>query len=102
MGLSCSITTGSAGSSQLRKRKHDARSMSGMQPPSSKQASKSKTNDLNPVIISNALNSTLNRIVDVMERTLDASTVTTAPPVIVPPTSVPPSSIVTSPIESQT
>ena len=36
--------------------------------------SKSKTNDLNPVIISNALNSTLNHIANVMERTLDATT----------------------------
>jgi hypothetical protein len=102
MGSAHSITTGSdAGSSQLRKRKHDARSASGMQPPSSKRASKSKTNDLNPVIISNALNSTLNRIVDVMERTLDASTVTTAAPsVTAPTTSIAPPSIVNSSINS--
>jgi hypothetical protein len=98
-----SITTGTgsasdAGSSQFRKRKHDAGSLSGIRPPNSKRASKSKTDDLNPVIISNALNSTLNRIADVMERTLDA-TATTAPPSVA---SVAPPSIVVSPIELQT
>ena len=81
---SLSITTGSdAGSSQPRKRKHreDARSTSGMQPPHSKRTStRSKTSDLNPVVITTALNSTLNRMVDVMERTLDATTITTAAP----------------------
>jgi len=98
MGSAHSITTGSdAGSSQLRKRKYDARSTSGVQPPRSKRASNSKTSDLNPVIISNALNSTLNRIADVMERTLDVTAVATAPA-----TSVPPPSIVASSIESQT
>jgi hypothetical protein len=92
-----SVTTGSeASSGTLRKRKHDARSASGMQPPSSKRASRSKTDDLNPVIISNALNSTLNRMVDVMERTLDVSAVTTTAPST---TSIAPPSIVTSPIE---
>jgi hypothetical protein len=40
---------------------------------------KSKTSDLNPVIISNALNSTLNRIADVMLKTLDVTTTTIAP-----------------------
>ena len=85
-----SVTTGSnVSSSQAQKRKHNA---SGMQPPSSKQASKSKTNDLNPVIISNALNSTLNCMANVMERTLDASA---------PTTSIAPPSIVTSPIDFQ-
>lgn len=95
MGSVHSITTGSdAGSSQLHKCKHNARLASGMQPPSSKQASKSKTDDLNLVIISNALNSTLNCIVDVMERTFDASTVTTAAPSVMDPmTSIAPSSI---------
>lgn len=105
MGSAHSITTGSlsdAGGSlstggQHRKRKHDTRSMGSIKPPSSKRASKSKTSDLNPVIISNALNSTLNRIADVMERTLDATAPTTAPT-----TSVAPPLIVTSPIEYQT
>jgi hypothetical protein len=102
MGSACSITTSSdASSSQLRKRKYDARSASGMQPPSSKRASKSKTDDLNPVIILNALNSTLNRMVDVMERTLDASTTTTtAPSATAPTTSITPPSIVNSSINS--
>ena len=83
---SLSITTGSdAGSSQFRKRKRreDARSTSGTQPPGphSKRAStRTKTNDLNPIVITTALNSTLNRMVDVMERTLDATSVSTAAP----------------------
>ena len=96
MGSAHSITTGSDGgstSSQLRKRKHDTKLMSGVQLPSSKQVSKSKTDDLNPVIISNALNSTLNRIIDVMEQMLNATAVPTAAPL---------PSIITSPIESQT
>ena len=58
--------------------------------------SKSKTDDLNSVIVSNALNSTLNCISDVMERTLDVTTGATATPPITPP------SIVMSPIEFQT
>ena len=100
MGSAHSITTGSDGgstSSQLQKRKHDAKSMSSVQLPSSKQVSKSKTDDLNPVIISNALNSTLNHIIDVMEWMLDATAVPTAFP-----TAAPLPSIITSPIESQT
>jgi hypothetical protein len=97
-----SLTTGSdAGSSQLRKRKHSARSASGMEPPHSKRAStRSKTNALNPVVITTALNSTLNRMVDVMERTLDATTVTTAAPSEAPTMSMPPPSIPNSSIES--
>ena len=105
MASTYSLTTGSdAGSSQLRKRKHDARSASGMQPPHSKRAStRSKTSDLNLVVITTALNSTLNRMVDVMERTLDTTTVTTAAPsAMAPPTSMPPlqASILNSSIES--
>ena len=98
MGSVRSIMTGSEAG---QKRKRDARSMSGMQPPSSKRSSRSKTNDLNPVIISSALNSTLNRMADVMERSLDvtAATITqtapTAPSVASP-------SLVTSPVELQT
>ncbi|KAF8221168.1 hypothetical protein L208DRAFT_1329698, partial [Tricholoma matsutake] len=79
MGSVRSITTGSEAG---QKCKRDARSLSGMQPPSSKRLSRSKTNDLNPVIISSALNSTLNCMADVMERCLDvtAATIThTAP-----------------------
>lgn len=72
-----SITTSDAGTNHVRKRKSDARSASDIQPPSSKRVSKSKTNNLNPVIISNSLNSTLNRMVDVMERSLDAAAAAT-------------------------
>ena len=93
-----SVTTGSeTSSSQLQKRKHDVRSMSEIQLPSSKRASKSKTNGLNLVIISNTLNSTLNHMADLMERMLD---VTTAPSSL-STTSVTPSSIIPSSLESQ-
>jgi hypothetical protein len=62
-------------------------------PPSSKRTSQSKTNDLNPVIISNNLNSTLNRLADVMEKTLDTATTTTTPaPSVAIPSSIPPPS----------
>ena len=99
----CDISMGSvatsseASSSQLRKRKYDARSTSGMQPPSSKQASRNKTDSINPVIMANTLNLTINRMVDMMARTFDAPTVTAAAPPST--TSVAPPSIVTSPIE---
>ena len=93
-----------------QKRKRDARSMSGLQPPNSKRSStRNKTNDLNPVIISNALNSTLNRMADVIERSLDvtaAAQATTAPlattPTTIPSQAVAPPSIVqiTSPTTS--
>ena len=63
------------------------------------RASKSKTDNLNPVIISNALNSTINRIVDVMEITLDATAVATTNPMITPAS---PHSLNTSPVEFQT
>jgi hypothetical protein len=101
MGSVRSITTGSL-SETGQKRKRSARSMSGMQPPNSKRSSSSKTNDLNPVIISNALNSTLNRMADVMERSLDvtAATITHAAPVATASTTIPsvaPPSIVTHP-----
>ena len=85
MGSVSSITTGTL-SETGQKCKRDARSMSGMQPPNSKWSS-SKTNDLNPVIISSALNSTLNRMANVMERSLDvtAATIThSAPPATAP------------------
>ena len=109
MGSTQSITTGSdAGSTgRLRKRKYDARLASGMQLHSSKRSSMSKTDDLNPVVIMTALNSTLNRMVDVMERMLDATaaaspapTISTAPPPIVNPSiDSHPSSASLSPVE---
>ena len=46
-----------------------------MKSPSSKRAMKSKT-DIDSVIISHSLNSTLNRMVDVMEKSLDSNSVT--------------------------
>ena len=50
--------------------------------------------------MANALNSTLNCMVDVMERTLDASAITTAPPSITAPTtSTTSSSIINSSIK---
>jgi hypothetical protein len=47
-----------------------------MQPSSSKQVAKSRTANIDPVIISNNLNSTLNHMVNVMEKSLDATSVT--------------------------
>ena len=82
ISMSSATSVSDAGTRSSQKRKHSARSASGAQTRSSKRASKSKTEDLNPVIISNALNSTLNRIVDVMERTLDATAVTTTNPTV--------------------
>ena len=72
--------------------------MGGMQVTSSKRALRSKTDNLNPVIISNALNSTLNRIADVMEKSLDVTAAAIPNPVTAPaPTSsVAPSSITPS------
>ena len=99
MGLTQSMTTGSNASStgQHQKRKFNARLASGMQSCSSKQSTTSKTNDLNPVVITTALNSTLNHMVDVMERMLDATAA--APPTPTISTASPP--IVNSSIDSQ-
>lgn len=72
MGSTRSLTSTGTGSS--RKRKFDA--TDGTRPPSSKRTAKSKTSDVDPVIISNNLNSTLNRMVEVMEKSLDATSVT--------------------------
>jgi hypothetical protein len=55
--------------SSKRKRKHDT--TGDMPPPSSKRTSKNKTETMNPIIISSQLNSTLTRLVDVMEKSLD-------------------------------
>jgi hypothetical protein len=66
-----SCTTASETSSSQRKRKRDA--TVGMPPPSSKRASKNRTETLNPVIISSQLNSTLTRLADVMEKSLDVT-----------------------------
>lgn len=78
MGSTLSHNTSSdPGNTQRRKRKHDGQSAVGTR--SSKRSARSKTSDLNPVIISNALNSTLNRLADVMEKTLDTTATTMAP-----------------------
>jgi hypothetical protein len=78
ISMSSVHSLGSVGSSQHRKRKFDA-TMDSMPPPtSSKRASRSKTGDLNPVIILNALNSTLNRLADMMEKSLDATAAATS------------------------
>ncbi len=77
MGSTRSLTTTGSGSSHL-KCKFDA--AGGTRPPSSKRTTKSKTSDVNPVIISNNLNSTLNRMVEVMEKSLDVTSVTGPPP----------------------
>ncbi|KAF8221508.1 hypothetical protein L208DRAFT_1327554 [Tricholoma matsutake] len=98
MGSVHSITTGSEAG---QKCKQDARSLSGMQPPSSKRSSRSKTNDLNPVIISSALNSTLNHMADVMERSLNVTAATITHTAPTTPSAAPPS-IITSPVERQT
>ena len=89
-------TDSDPGNTQLRKRKHDGRSAGGARPPSTKRLSRSKTSDLNPVIISNSLNSTLNRLADVMEKTLDTTATTIAP------TTAPATGAVTPPSDSQT
>ena len=103
-----SNTDSDPGKTQLRKRKHTDNGRSA--PPSTKclttSRSKSKTDDLNPVIITNALNSTLNRLADVMQKTLDASQATATKSTIASAATpsmtnaIPP--IVTPPIESQT
>lgn len=67
--LSC--TTSSETSSSQQKCKRDV--TGSMPPPSSKRASKNKTETLNPVIISSQLNSTLTRLADVMEKSLDVT-----------------------------
>ena len=83
MGSAQSIATGSdVDSTKHQKRKHDASAGSNVKPSNSKQTSRNKTNDLNSVIIYNALNSTFNRMVDVMERSLDVSAATVASPTI--------------------
>ena len=102
-----SNTDSDPGKTQLRKRKHTDNGRSA--PPSTKRSttsrSKSKTDDLNPVIITNALNSTLNRLADVMQKTLDASQATATKSTIASAAApsmtnaIPP--IVTPPIESQ-
>jgi hypothetical protein len=104
MGSAFSRNTDSdPGNSQSRKRKHDGQSAGGTHPPRSKRSSssKSKTSDLNPVIISNALNSTLNRLADVMEKSLDA-TATAIAPAAAPTTNTIPPTGVSSAIEPRT
>ena len=62
--------------SSKRKRKRDA--TGDMPPPTSKRTSKNKTDTLNPVIISSQLNSTLIRLADVMEKSLDVTATSTS------------------------
>jgi hypothetical protein len=89
-----------AASGSNRKRKYDRRSASDTR---SKRSLKSKTSELNPVIISNALNSTLNRLADVMEKTLDATAPTIAPPPVTAiPTTTPPATTIPLTAESRT
>jgi hypothetical protein len=57
--------------SSKQKRKHDA--TGDVPPSSSKRTSRNKTETLNPVIITNQLNSTLTRLADVMEKSLDVT-----------------------------
>jgi hypothetical protein len=100
---------------QKRKRTSDVKSKSSRQRSAggSLRSSRSKTKDLNPIIISSALNSTLNRMADVMERSLDATAAaittssSTAPSTILsvappgPPTITPPAASQLSPSPSQ-
>jgi hypothetical protein len=79
--------------SSKRKRKRDA--TGDMPSASSKRTSKNKTDTMNPVIISSQLNSTITRLVDVMEKSLDV----TATSVEIPTTH--PSSSHTSSIPTQ-
>ena len=77
-----SCTTSSETSSSHRKRKRDATGE--MLPSSSKRGSRSKTDTLNPVIISSQLNSTLTRLADVMEKSLDVTATSIEPPTTQP------------------
>ena len=106
-----------SGSNVGQKRKHtsDVKSISSRRRSAggSLRSSRSKTKDLNPIIISSALNSTLNRMADVMERSLDATaaaittSLSTAPSTILsvappgPPTITPPAASQLSPSPSQ-
>ena len=63
--------------SSMRKRKRDA--TADMPLPSSKRGSKNRTETLNPVIISSQLNSTLTRLADVMEKSLDVTATSLEP-----------------------
>jgi hypothetical protein len=97
-------TSSDPGNTQLRKRKHDGQSAGGTDagPTSSKRSTRSKASDLNPVIISNALNSTLNRLADVMEKTLDTTATAMAPAAAAPPTSATPPTSLSSILTSST
>lgn len=88
--LSVSHTTSSTTptTSSQRKRKRDSESRDAtkdmLAPPlSTKRASKNKTDTMNPVIITSQLNSTLNRLADVIEKTLDVAA-TSEPDSILP------------------
>ena len=79
LGLAFSHTDSDPGNTQHRKRKHDGQSVGGTCPPSTKCSFKSKVSDVNPVIMSTTLNLTINRMVDVMEKMLSSTAITTAP-----------------------
>ena len=85
----CSLSDAGTGSSQ--KRKFNTQSDSGMQPPSSKRMSMSRTEDLNPAILTHNLNSTLARLADIIERSLDVTAAAAAAAVAAPLPSVTPS-----------
>ena len=69
--ISHSTSSETQSTSSNRKRKHDA--TGDIPSSSSKRTSRSKTETLNPVIITNQLNSTLTRLADVMEKSLDVT-----------------------------
>jgi hypothetical protein len=80
--LSHTTSSDTPTTSSMRKRKRDA--TGDMPPPSSKRSSKNKTDTLNPVIISSQLNSTLVRLADVMEKSLDVSATSIDSPTTLP------------------
>jgi hypothetical protein len=80
--LSHTTSSDTPTTSSMRKRKRDA--TADMPPPSSKRVSRNKTETLNPVIISSQLNSTLVRLADVMEKSLDVSATSVDSPTTLP------------------
>ncbi len=89
-----SPASGVSGSARPGKHKHDASSTPDMRPPSSKRSSKTGASgskqepQLSPVVMVNALNGTLNRMVDVMQKSIDVSEtlVATNPSALLSPT----------------
>ena len=99
-GLAFSQTNSNPGNTQHRKRKHDGQLAGGTHPPSTKHLFKSKASDVNPVIMSTTLNSTINRMFDVMEKMLSSTAITTAPAAHPTTNTTNISSTVTSPSQS--